>query len=105
LKISDLCNLIEESFHSGKYPLSIDTEKTMSSLVKIVNKSSSDDFKEDNIIIETRINDFFVLNNYTPALSHLPGIIEMDCLESFKMLSRRIDRISSNKSDHLFIKK
>ena len=105
MKISDLCNLIEESFHLEKYPLSTETEKTMTASVRIINKSSCDDFKGDSIVIETRINDFFVLNNYIPILSHLPGIIEMDSIDSFKMLCRRIGRISSNDSDHIFIKK
>jgi len=104
MKISDLCNLIEESFRSGKYPLSSETEKKLSSFVKILNKSSSEDLKGDNIIIETRIEEFFVLNNYVPSISHLPGIIEMDSLDSFKMLSRRLGRKSSDNVEHILIK-
>lgn len=104
MKISDLCTLIEESFHTGKYPLSSETEKRFSASVKITNKSSSEDLKGESIIIETRIEEFFVLNNYIPSISHLPGIIEMDSLDSFKMLCRRVDRKSSNDGKHISIK-
>jgi hypothetical protein len=103
LKISELCNLIQESFHSGKYPLLSGIEKELSSYVKIINKSSSDDFKGENIAVETRINEFFVLNNYNPTITHLPGIIEMDSLDSFRMLSRRIERTSAKNEDHISI--
>ncbi len=88
--------MIEESFRSGKYPLTQETEKRMSNLVKVINRSSSDDMKGDNIIIETRISEFFVMNNYSAEITHLPGMIEMDTLDSFKMLSRRIDRIKND---------
>ena len=84
--------MIEESFRSGKYPLTQDSEKQKSQLVKVINRSSSEDMKGDNIIIETRISDFFVMNNYVAEITHLPGMIEMDTLDSFRMLSRRIDR-------------
>lgn len=104
MKISDLCNLIEESFHCGKYPLSSETEKKFSASVKIMNKSPSEDLKGESIIIETRLEGFFVLNNYIPSISHLPGIIEMDSLDSFKMLCRRVDRKSSNIGEHISIK-
>ena len=76
----------------------------MSLSVKIINKSSSDDFKGENIAVETRINDFFVLNNYNSAITHLPGVIEMDSLDSFRMLSRRIERTLSKNGDHISIK-
>ena len=91
--------MIEESFHSGKYPLAHETEKQRSKLVKVINRSSSDEMKGENIIIETRINDFFVMNNYVSEITHLPGMIEMDTLDSFKMLSRRIDRIKNDLSN------
>jgi hypothetical protein len=96
LKISELCEMIEESFREGKYPLTQETEKRMSKLVKVINRSSSDDMKGDNIIIETRINDFFVINNYVSDITHLPGMIEMDTIDSFKMLIRRSDRIKND---------
>ena len=96
MQISELCELIEESFRSGKYPLTQDSEKQKSQLVKVINRSSSEDMKGHNIIIETRINDFFVMNNYVSEITHLPGMIELDTLDSFKMLSRRIDRVKSD---------
>ncbi len=96
--------MIEESFRSGKYPLTQETERQMSKLVKVINRSFSEDLKGDNIIIETRINDFFVMNNYVSDITHLPGMIEMDALDSFKMLSRRMDRIK-NDANNITIKK
>ena len=88
--------MIEESFRSGKYPLTQESEKQKSQLVKVINRSDSEDMKGDNIIIETRITDFFVMNNYVSEITHLPGMIEMDALDSFKMLSRRIDRVKND---------
>ena len=96
--------MIEESFRSGKYPLIQESEKQKSKLVKVINRSSSEDMKGDNIIIETRIDNLFVMNNYMSEITHLPGMIEMDTLDSFKMLSRRIDRIK-NDVNNINIKK
>lgn len=96
--------MIEESFRSGKYPLAQETEKQRSKHVKVINRSSSDDMKCDNILIETRINDFFVINNYALEITHLLGMIEMDALDSFKMLSRRIDRVK-NDTGNITLKK
>ena len=91
--------MIEESFRSGKYPLTQESERQKSQLVKVINRSASEDMKGDNIIIETRISDFFVMNNYVSEITHLPGMIEMDALDSFKMLSRRIDRVKNDLSN------
>lgn len=99
MQISELCKMIEESFRSGKYPLTQESEKQKSQLVKVINRSASEDMKGDNIIIETRISDFFVMNNYVSEITHLPGMIEMDTLDSFKMLSRRIDRVKNDLSN------
>ena len=96
--------MIQDSFHAGKYPLSSEAEKRMSFSVKVINKSTSDDLKEQSISIETRIDEFFVLNNYIPTISHLPGIIEMDSLDSFRMLCRRIERKSSNNTEDVSLK-
>jgi len=52
--------------------------------------------KSNDIKIEVRIQNLFVLNNYVPDIEHLPGIIEMDVLDSFRILCRRIGRISSD---------
>ncbi len=94
MKISELCKMIQDSFHSGKYPLDQDIEKQMIGLVQVINRSSSDDLKlEKDIKIEIRLKDLYVLNNYIQSIQHLPGVIEIDALDSFKMLSRRIGRI------------
>jgi hypothetical protein len=37
-----------------------------------------------------------VLNNYIQSIQHLPGVIEIDALDSFKMLSRRVERIEKS---------
>lgn len=96
MKISELCQMIEDSLHSGKYPLDQDIEKKLSNIVKIINRSSSDDLKDRDIKIETRINDLYVMNNYVQNIQHLPGVIEIDALDSFKMLSRRIGRLDKS---------
>jgi hypothetical protein len=74
----------------------------MTGLVQVINRSSSDDLKEEkDIKIEVRLKDLYVLNNYIQSIQHLPGVIEIDALDSFKMLSRRIGRIEkSNISFH-----
>ena len=95
MKVSELCTMIAESIHAEKYPLE-DKQKNFAKLVKITNKSESDDLKSNDIKIEVRIQNLFVLNNYVPHIEHLPGIIEMDVLDSFKILCRRISRISSD---------
>jgi len=88
--------MIEESIHAEKYPLENQEQKNFAKLVKITNKSESDDLKSNDIKIEVRIQNLFVLNNYVPDIEHLPGIIEMDILDSFKMLCRRAQRVSSD---------
>lgn len=96
MKVSELCKMIEESIHTEKYPLEDQEQKNFAKLVKITNRSESDDLKSNDIKIEVRIQNLFVLNNYVPDIEHLPGIIEMDVLDSFKILCRRIGRISSD---------
>ncbi|HEY9490869.1 MAG TPA: hypothetical protein VIP56_02700 [Nitrososphaeraceae archaeon] len=88
--------MIEESIHAEKYPLENQEQKNFAKLVKITNRSESDDLKSNDIKIEVRIQNLFVLNNYVPDIEHLPGIIEMDILDSFKMLCRRAQRVSSD---------
>lgn len=93
--------MIEDSIQSGRYPLDKDTEKQLAGLVQVINRSSSDDLKESDIRIEVRLRDLYVLNNYNQSIQHLPGVIEVDALDSFKMLSRRTGRIEkSNISFH-----
>ncbi len=88
--------MIEESIRSGRYPLGQDAEKQMAGLVQVINRSSSDDLKHKDLRIEVRIGDLYVLNNYIQGLQHLPGLIEIDALDSFKMLSRRMGRIDNS---------
>lgn len=95
MKISELCRMIEESIQAGKYPLE-DQQKNFSESVKIINRSETEDLKSNDIKIEVRIQNLYTINNYLPNIEHLPGIIEMDILDSFKMLCRRSERISSN---------
>jgi hypothetical protein len=83
MKISELCKMIEDSIHSGGYPLDQDIEKQTAGLVQIINRSSSDDLKDKDIKIEVRMNDLYVLNNYIQSIQHLPGVIEIDALDSF----------------------
>lgn len=93
--------MIEDSIQSGRYPLNQETEKQLASLVQVINRSPSDDLKESDIRIEVRLQDLFVLNNYVQSIQHLPGVIEIDALDSFKMLSRRTGRMEkSNISFH-----
>jgi hypothetical protein len=96
MKISELCKMIEDSIRSGRYPLDQDTEKQMAGLVQIINRSPSDDLKDKEIKIEVRIKDLYVLNNYIQNIQHLAGVIEIDALDSFKMLSRRIGRMEKS---------
>ena len=95
MKISELCSMIEESIHVGKYPLE-NQQKNIAKLVKVINRSDSEDLKCKDIKIEVRIQNLYTLNNYIPNIEHLPGIIEMDILDSFKMLCRRSERVSSD---------
>lgn len=93
--------MIEVSIQSGRYPLDKETEKQLAGLVQVINRSSSDDLKESDIRIEVRLRDLYVLNNYIQSIQHLPGVIEVDALDSFKMLSRRTGRVEkSNISFH-----
>ena len=97
MKISELCKMIEDSIHSGKYLVGQDIEKQMAGLVQIINRSSSDDLKDkEDIKIEVRIKDLYLLSNYIQSIQHLPGVIEIDALDSFKMLSRRVGRIEKS---------
>ena len=80
---------------AARFPMNQD-EKQMAGLVQIINRSSSDDLKEKDIRIEVRLKDLYVLNNYIQGIQHLPGVIEIDALDSFKMLSRRIGRVEKS---------
>ena len=101
MKISELCGMIQESIQAGRYPLENENQKKYVKFVRIINRSGSEDLKSNDIRIEVRIQDLFTLNNYVPNIEHLPGIIEMDILDSYKMLSRRAERVSSDLSTNI----
>jgi hypothetical protein len=97
LRISELCKMIQEAIHSGKYPLD-EQQKHFASSLKVTDKSSSEDMENPDIKVEVRIGNLYTLNNYTPTIKHLPGVIEIDVLDSFKMLSRRVERAEEGNS-------
>lgn len=93
MKISELCKMIEDSIRSGTYPLDNDTQKMLAGALQVINRSDSEDLKSSNIQIETRVQDLYVVSNYVPDIQHLPGVIELDVVDSFKMICRKIDRL------------
>jgi hypothetical protein len=87
--------MIEDSIHNGKYPLE-DQQKYFANSLQVINKSDSDyDLKKGSgeIKVEVRIQGLYVTSNYVSNIEHLPGVIEVDVLDSFKMLCRRLGRI------------
>jgi hypothetical protein len=100
MKISELCKMIEESIRSGKYPLEEQHQKDFASLLQVINKSDSEDLKCSDIKIEVRTKNLYTINNYVPNITHLPGIIEMDTVDSFKMLCRRLGRLTISNADN-----
>ena len=95
MKISELCKMIEDSIHDGKYPLE-DQQKRFSNLLQVIHRSDSDDLKSSEIKIEVRIQGLYIISNYLPNIEHLPGVIEVDVLDSFKILCRRLGRMTDN---------
>jgi hypothetical protein len=95
VKISQLCKMIEDSIHSGKYPLD-DQQKRFANSVKVTNRSEFDDLKSSEIIIEVRIKGLYITSNYVPNIEHLPGIVEVDVLDLFKILCRRLERMTDS---------
>jgi len=104
MKISELCKMIEGSIHSGTYPLEDQQQKQLANSVEVINRSDSEDLKNSEIKIEVRIQNLYIVNNYTPNMQHLPGVIETDALDSFKMLCRRLARIRSDTSGNDYSK-
>jgi hypothetical protein len=98
MKVSELCKMVQDSIHSGKYPLE-NNQRGLANSIQIINRSSKDDLEGSDIKIEVRLQDLFVLNNYVPNIQHLPGIIEIDILDSFKMLCRRLERIEKSTNE------
>jgi hypothetical protein len=95
MKISELCKMIEGSIRNGKYPLEDQQQKDLAAYVEVINKSESEDLKTKDIKIQVRIQNVYTINNYMPNIQHLPGVVEIDVLDSFKMLCRRVARIQA----------
>src|SRR6266516_7524858 len=95
VKISQLCKMIEDSIHGGKYPLE-DQQKRFANSLQVISRSDSDDLKSSEIKIEVRIQGLYIISNYVPNIEHLTGIIEVDVLDSFKILCRRLGRMTDN---------
>ncbi|MFY9870063.1 MAG: hypothetical protein WAK17_10125 [Candidatus Nitrosopolaris sp.] len=95
VKISQLCKMIEDSIHGGKYPLE-DQQKRFANSSQVINSSDSDDLKSSEVKIEVRIQGLYIISNYVPNIEHLPGIIEVDVLDPFKILFRRLGRMRDN---------
>ena len=93
MKISELCKMIEDSIRSGRYPLDTDTQKKLACHLQVNNMSESEDLKGSNIRIETRVLELFVMNNYVPNIQHLPGVIELDVVDSFRMICRKLEKL------------
>ena len=93
MKVSELCKMIEDSIRSGRYPLETETQKKFAAMLQVINKSDSEDLHDGNIRIETRVQDLYVVSNYVPNIQHLPGVIELDVVDSFKMICRKLDRL------------
>ena len=93
MKISELCKMIEDSIRSGRYPLESDSQKKLAGSLQVINRSGSEDLKGADIRIETRVQDLYVVSNYIPNIQHLPGVIELDVVDSFKMICRKIERL------------
>jgi hypothetical protein len=93
MKISELCKMIEDSIRSGRYPLDSDVQRKLAGSLQVINRSDGEDLKGSNIRIETRVQDLYVVSNYLPNIQHLPGVIELDVVDSFKMICRKIERL------------
>lgn len=93
MKISELCKMIEDSIRSGRYPLDSDTQKKLAGALQVANRSDSEDLKSSDIRIETRVQELYVINNYIPNIQHLPGVIELDVVDSLKMICRKLERL------------
>lgn len=94
MKVSELCRMIEDSVRSGRYPLETETQKKLAGSLQVTSVGA-DDLKADEIAVEARVRDLYVVANYVPGISHLPGVIEMDAVDAFKMICRKIDRMDA----------
>jgi hypothetical protein len=67
VKISQLCKMIEDSIHGGKYPLD-DEQKRFANSLQVMNRSDSDDLKSSEIKIEVRIQGLYIILLLLPIL-------------------------------------
>jgi len=93
MRISELCKMIEDSIRSGRYPLDSDTQRRLADSLQVTNKSDTEDLKGSDIAIETRVQNLYVVSNYVSNIQHLPGVIELDVVDSFKMICRKVERL------------
>jgi hypothetical protein len=94
--------MIEDTIHLGRYPFDDKLQKHLADSVKVINRSDSEDLSTKDIKIEVRIRDLYTINNYFPNIQHLPGVIEIDVLDSFKMLCRRTGRKENYSNNNTF---
>ena len=73
-----------------------DEQKRFANSLQVMNRSDSGDLKSSEIKIEVRIQGLYIISNYVPNIEHLPGVIEVDVLDSFKILCRRLGRMTDN---------
>lgn len=95
MKVSELCVMIEDSIKSGRYPLETETQKKCAALLKVASRAASDDLRSGDAAVEVRVGDLYVATNFSQNMQHLPGVIEMDVLDSFKMICRKVERIDT----------
>lgn len=85
--------MIQESVRTGRYPLETETQRKCAEILKVTSKSASDDMKSGDAAIEVRVGDLYVTTNFSQNMQHLPGVIEVDVIDSFKMICRKLDRM------------
>jgi hypothetical protein len=95
MKVSELCSMIEDSIKSGRYPLETETQKKCANLLKVTSKAAADDLRSGDAAVEVRVGDLYVTTNFSQNMQHLPGVIEMDVLDSFKLICRKVERIDT----------
>ena len=87
--INDLTNSYDTVTFAAK-------PKFMKKTFQVINRSDSDDLKSSEIKIEVRMRGLYIISNYVPNIQHLPGIIEGDVLDYFKILCRRLERMNDD---------
>ncbi len=58
MKVSELCKMIQDSIHSGLYPLETETQKKFAGILQVLNRSDTEDLHSvASINIETGVKD------------------------------------------------